>query len=53
MALVSFSGLVLIAWGLSTHQFDDVEEPKYRMLEDREPQGWPAHREADRSGHHA
>jgi cbb3-type cytochrome oxidase maturation protein len=41
MALVALSGLALIAWGLRTHQFDDVEEPKYRMMEDREPQDWP------------
>ncbi|HEY5276296.1 MAG TPA: cbb3-type cytochrome oxidase assembly protein, partial [Coriobacteriia bacterium] len=39
MALVFLSGLALIAWGLKTHQFDDVEEAKYRMLDDREPQG--------------
>jgi cbb3-type cytochrome oxidase maturation protein len=41
MAFVSLTSLALIAWGLKTGQFDDVEEPKYRMLEDREPQAWP------------
>ncbi len=41
MAFVSLSALVMIAWGLKTGQFDDVEQPKYRMLEDREPLPWP------------
>jgi cbb3-type cytochrome oxidase maturation protein len=41
MALVMLSGLALIAWGLKSGQFDDVEEPKYRMLEDHDPVGWP------------
>ena len=41
MALVSLTGLIFIAWGLNTHQFDDVEAAKYAMLEDCEPQGWP------------
>jgi len=41
MAFVSLTSLALIAWGLKTGQFDDVEEPKYRMLEDCEPQEWP------------
>lgn len=42
MGLVSLSGLAFIAWGLRSGQFDDIEEAKYRMMEDREPQGWPA-----------
>jgi cbb3-type cytochrome oxidase maturation protein len=41
MALVSISGLILIAWGLKTHQFDDIEGSKLAMLEDCEPQDWP------------
>ena len=53
MALVFLSGLALIAWGLRTHQFDDVEEPKYRMLEDREPQGWPGRDSAKGGANHA
>ncbi len=48
MAFVALTGLILIAWGLRTGQFDEVEEAKYRMLEDREPQGWPGRR--DRGG---
>jgi cbb3-type cytochrome oxidase maturation protein len=48
MAFVALTGLAFIAWGLSTGQFDDVEEPKYRMLEDREPLPWPGR--ADKKG---
>ena len=41
MAFVFLFGLALMAWGLVTHQFDDVQEPARRMLEDIEPQSWP------------
>ena len=41
MALVALSGFALIAWGLKTHQFDDIESTKWSMLEDREPEDWP------------
>jgi cbb3-type cytochrome oxidase maturation protein len=41
MAFVTLTGFALMAWGLKNGQFDDVEEPKYRMLEDREPLDWP------------
>jgi len=41
MAFVALTGLALIAWGFHTGQFDDIEEPKYRMLEDTEPLPWP------------
>ena len=41
MAFVSLTGLALIGWGLRTGQFDDIEDVKYRMLEDVEPLGWP------------
>ncbi len=32
----------LIAWGYREGQFDNIEEPKFTMLLDREPQPWPA-----------
>jgi cbb3-type cytochrome oxidase maturation protein len=41
MAFVFLFGIALMGWGLATGQFDDVEEAKYRMLEEREPQPWP------------
>ncbi len=30
-----------IRWGYETGQWKDIEEPKFRMLVDREPQPWP------------
>jgi nitrogen fixation-related uncharacterized protein len=33
--------VALFIWGWRTGQFREIEEPKYRMLEDREPQPWP------------
>lgn len=30
-----------IAWGFENGQWKDIEEPKYRMLIDREPEPWP------------
>ena len=41
MIFVTLTGVVLLAWGWRTGQFRNVEEAKYRMLEDREPEGWP------------
>ena len=38
------AGFVWLVWGLEKGQFDDLEETKYRMLEDREPEGWPGRR---------
>jgi cbb3-type cytochrome oxidase maturation protein len=31
----------LFIWGYKKGQFKDIEEAKYRMLEDREPEPWP------------
>jgi cbb3-type cytochrome oxidase maturation protein len=41
MAFVILTGLAFLVWGWRAGQFRDIEEPKYRMLEDREPQPWP------------
>jgi cbb3-type cytochrome oxidase maturation protein len=41
MALVSLTGVIFIIWGWKNGQFKDVEEAKYKMLEDVEPQPWP------------
>lgn len=45
MALVALIALGLLFWGWKSGQFKDIEEPKYRMLEDREPQPWPGREE--------
>jgi cbb3-type cytochrome oxidase maturation protein len=41
MLFVILTSLAFLVWGWRTGQFRDIEEPKYRMLEDREPQPWP------------
>ena len=49
MGLVAAIGIGLFVWGLRHKQFDDLEEPKYRMLEDREPEPWPGREKKQRS----
>jgi cbb3-type cytochrome oxidase maturation protein len=41
MVLMPLIGLALFLWGLKTGQFHNIEEAKYRVLEDREPEPWP------------
>jgi len=45
MAFVILTGIVLLIWGWKRGQFKNIEEAKYRMLEDKEPEPWP-----DRNG---
>lgn len=42
MLFVDAIAIGLIIWGVQTGQFHDIEEAKYRMLEDREPEAWPS-----------
>jgi hypothetical protein len=48
MAFVILTGVAFLAWGWTHGQFRNVEEAKYRMLEDREPQPWPDQNGGDR-----
>lgn len=41
MAFVALTGVIMLIWGWKRSQFKDIEEAKYRMLEDREPEAWP------------
>jgi cbb3-type cytochrome oxidase maturation protein len=41
MGFVVLTGVIMLAWGWKHGQFKDIEEAKYRMLEDREPESWP------------
>jgi cbb3-type cytochrome oxidase maturation protein len=41
MAFVALTGVAFLVWGWRRGQFRDVEEAKYRMLEEREPEPWP------------
>ena len=48
MAVIALSAIAFLIWGLATQQFKNVEEVKYKMLEDREPEPWP-HQKGDES----
>jgi nitrogen fixation-related uncharacterized protein len=41
MIFVVFTGVGFLIWAWRNGQFKNVEEAKYRMLEDREPEPWP------------
>ena len=41
MGFVALTGVGFLVWGWKRGQFDDIEEAKYRMLEEREPEPWP------------
>jgi cbb3-type cytochrome oxidase maturation protein len=41
MIFVVLTGAVFLLWAWRSGQFKNVEEAKYRMLEDREPEPWP------------
>jgi nitrogen fixation-related uncharacterized protein len=41
MAFVTASGVGLLLWAWRSGQFRHIEEAKYRMLEDRDPEPWP------------
>lgn len=41
MAFVALTGVLFLIWGWKRGQFKDIEEAKYKMLEDKEPAPWP------------
>jgi len=41
MVFVILTGIAFLVWGWKSGQFKNIEEAKYRMLEDREPEPWP------------
>jgi cbb3-type cytochrome oxidase maturation protein len=41
MVFVMLTGVAFLVWGWKSGQFQDIEEAKYRMLEDRDPEPWP------------
>ncbi|NPV08569.1 MAG: cbb3-type cytochrome oxidase assembly protein [Anaerolineae bacterium] len=50
MAFVILTAIASIIWGWRTGQFKNIEEPKYRMLEDREPEPWDEKQTAENRG---
>ena len=50
MVFVVFTGAVFLVWAWRSGQFKNVEEAKYRMLEDRQPEPWPEKPEKQQEG---
>jgi nitrogen fixation-related uncharacterized protein len=50
MVFVVFTGAAFLIWAWRNGQFRNVEEAKYRMLEDREPEPWPERSENKQEG---
>jgi cbb3-type cytochrome oxidase maturation protein len=48
MVLVALTGVAFLVWGWKSGQFRDIEEAKYRMLEDKEPEPWPDRKGGER-----
>jgi cbb3-type cytochrome oxidase maturation protein len=45
---VGFAGWMFFLWAVKSGQYDDVEGPKYRMLEDEEEKGENKDKEEDK-----
>ncbi len=41
MLFMAIMTVAFILWGLREGQFKNIEEPKFRMMFDREPEPWP------------
>ena len=41
MFVVMVTALLFLAWAKDSGQLDNIEEAKYRMLEERAPEPWP------------
>jgi cbb3-type cytochrome oxidase maturation protein len=41
MIFMAFIGIAFLVWGWRKGQFRNIEEPKYRMLDEKEPEPWP------------
>jgi cbb3-type cytochrome oxidase maturation protein len=48
MVVVALTGVAFLVWGWKSGQFRDIEEAKYRMLEDKEPEPWPDRKGGER-----
>jgi nitrogen fixation-related uncharacterized protein len=49
MAFVGLTIVAFIVYAVKSGQLKDIEEAKYKMLEDREPEPWPG-QEQDGTG---
>ncbi len=48
MIFMALVGIGFIVWGWRKGQFRNIEEAKYKMLEDIEPQPWPGKKGGDK-----
>jgi cbb3-type cytochrome oxidase maturation protein len=46
---VGFAGWLLFLWAVKSGQYDDIEGPKYRMLEDEEEEDKATKKDRSRS----
>ncbi len=46
MVVVGLTAIGFLVFGITTGQFKNVEEAKYKMLEEKEPEPWP-HQKGD------
>lgn len=47
MIFMALVGIAFIVWGWRKGQFRNIEEAKYKMLEDNETQPWPSKKGGD------
>jgi nitrogen fixation-related uncharacterized protein len=40
MAVISIIAVGFLIWGIKHNQFKNIEEAKFRMLDDKEPEPW-------------
>jgi nitrogen fixation-related uncharacterized protein len=45
MAVIALIAVIFLIWGIRNDQFKNVEEAKYTMLEDKEPEPWTNQKE--------
>jgi cbb3-type cytochrome oxidase maturation protein len=50
MILMACIGIGFLVWGWQSGQFHDIEEPKYRMLDEKEPEPWPGRKAHGKGG---
>ncbi len=46
LAFMALTVAAFVVWAYKEDQLKDIEEPKYRMLEEREPEPWPGREKA-------
>lgn len=47
---MAISVIGFLVWYFKEGQHKDIEEPKYRMLEDHEPEPWPGRDDTSQKG---